>query len=68
MGSIMFFEYGVVTFWDLSPKQERSILERTLKQFEEGPLSSAKVETDTFQFRWGPGGGVGGMEIGRAHV
>eukprot|EP00887_Chlorella_sp_A99_P005589 scaffold1.g5589.t1 len=54
LGSIMLFEYGVVVFWDLSPKQERSILEHTLKQFEEGPLPQAKVETDTFQFRLQP--------------
>ncbi|GAB4817742.1 hypothetical protein N2152v2_004788 [Parachlorella kessleri] len=53
-GDIMFFEYGVVVFWDPSNAQENSILQDTLKQFEQNALVASKVEEDTFQFRYLP--------------
>lgn len=40
-----------VVFWDLSGPQEQKFLQQTLGQFEEGKLSSAKVESETFVFR-----------------
>lgn len=53
-GEIFCFEVGVCCFWDLSPAQERSFLLQSLGPFEEGKLSSAKAESDTFQFRLVP--------------
>ncbi|KAL4859376.1 Sporulation protein RMD1 [Chlorella vulgaris] len=50
-GDIAFFDFGVCVFWNLTPLQEHNILETSLKGYEEGKLSSAKVESDTFQFR-----------------
>lgn len=53
-GDILLFEYGVVVFWDLTPKQERSFLENTLKRFEIEPLAAQYVESDTFHFQYVP--------------
>ncbi|KAL4421985.1 hypothetical protein ABPG77_011008 [Micractinium sp. CCAP 211/92] len=50
-GDIFTFEFGTVVFWDLSGPQEQKFLQQTLGQFEEGKLSSAKVESETFVFR-----------------
>lgn len=50
-GDIFTFEFGTVVFWDLSGPQEQKFLKQTLGQFEEGKLSSAKVESETFVFR-----------------
>ncbi|EFN59183.1 hypothetical protein CHLNCDRAFT_138081 [Chlorella variabilis] len=50
-GDVCFFDFGVACFWNLSPAQETSILEQSLKPYEEGKLSRAKVERDTFAFR-----------------
>lgn len=98
-GDCLFFEYGVAVFWDLSPRQEQSLLQvraraglgredglpaergdgaegrprlwrlprgdlrasrrtlrslnlQVLRQFEEGPLTLARVESDTFAFKY----------------
>lgn len=50
-GDIFTFEFGTVVFWDLSGPQEQKFLKQTLGRFEEGKLSSAKVESETFVFR-----------------
>jgi hypothetical protein len=50
-GDIAFFDFGTCVFWNLTPAQERSILDASLHPYEEGKLSSAKVESDVFQFR-----------------
>lgn len=54
-GDILLFEYGVVVFWSLTPKQERNFLDNTLKgRFEMEPLAAQYVERDTFFFQYVP--------------
>ena len=52
VGDVFYFDYGVVAFWGLSPKQENDILDNVVRPCEENALQPSEVEVDEFQFHY----------------
>ena len=51
VGELIFFDYGVVVMWGLSPEEEKKIL-TLLEMFEDGKLSSKDIETEELHFHF----------------
>ncbi|BDA47956.1 Required for meiotic nuclear division protein 1 homolog [Coccomyxa sp. Obi] len=61
-GDIFYFDYGCVSFWNLTPKQEQDVLKNLVVPCEVDPLPVREVEIDEFDVKYTANEGGGHIQ------